>query len=62
MRLHYVAQVDEVVGGTELGESDILYCSVDFSSIFLSSSSVRSQRKIGSVVGRIFPVIRVEVV
>jgi hypothetical protein len=62
MRLDYVAQVDEIVGAAELGESDILHCFVDFSSMFLSGSSVRLQNKLCSVVGRIFPAIGIEIV
>lgn len=36
MRSDYVAQVDEFVGVTELGESNILHCFVDFTPMFLT--------------------------
>jgi hypothetical protein len=62
MRLDYVAQVNEIVGDAKIGESDILHCFVDLDSMFLSGSSVWLQKKLCSVVGRIFPAIKIEIV
>jgi hypothetical protein len=54
MQLDHVAQVDEIIGGAELGEPNVLYRSIDSASVFLSGSLVRSHSKLCLVIGESF--------